>query len=230
VNIGDRCREVLERVALAAARSGRKPEEITVVAAAKGFGPEAVRAAIDAGIRDVGENYVQEAQQKQTLLGREGIRWHLIGRLQRNKASRAVSLFDLVHTVDSVELARALDRAAGKLGRRVRCLVEVNLAGEPTKAGVSCEAVASLCQQVAALPGICLEGLMAIPPPGSPEESRRFFVQLREIRDRVERLRLPGVHLKELSMGMSADFEAAIEEGATLVRIGTAIFGRRFVG
>lgn len=224
--IADRYRSVVDRVAEAAARAGRSPAEVTLVVAAKTFPAERVRAVVEAGAIDVGENYVQEAAAKAAVLP-AGVRWHMIGRLQRNKAKRAAALFDCIHSLDSVELARELDRAAGPSGRRIRCLVEVGF-GEATKGGVTADRVADFLGEVGALAGLSIDGLMAIPPAAeSPQHARRFFAALRELRDRLQSLRLPGVVLKELSMGMSADFEAAVEEGATMIRVGTAIFGPR---
>ncbi|MGH7859976.1 MAG: YggS family pyridoxal phosphate-dependent enzyme [Candidatus Binatia bacterium] len=226
--IGERYLHVRDRIASAAARSGRSPDDVTIVAAAKTFAPAEIESAIAAGVRDVGENYVQEAGAKRARIAAPGVRWHLIGRLQRNKARQAPVLFDCIHSLDSTALAEALDRAAGSTGRRVRCLVEVNLGGEGTKGGISPDRLRELLESAGRLPGVAVDGLMAIPPAGgSAEDSRPFFVRLRELRDDLARLRLPGVHLKELSMGMSGDFEIAVEEGATMVRIGTAIFGPR---
>jgi pyridoxal phosphate enzyme (YggS family) len=199
-----------------------------VVAAAKTFGADALRDLIRAGGRDIGENYVQEAAAKARALGASaGVRWHLIGRLQRNKARAAVDIFDLVHSLDRVDLARALDRAASSAGRRIRCLVEVNVGDEVTKGGVRPADLAEFLEALAPLSSLSVEGLMSIPPPTSSAESRRAFARVRELAERARDLRLPNAQLKELSMGMSGDFEEAIAEGATIVRIGTAIFGRR---
>lgn len=232
--IAERYRAVAERVTEAALRAGRRPQDVTVVAAAKTFAADRVAEAIAGGARDVGENYVQEAMRKgAALAGAEApvVRWHLIGRLQRNKAKQAAGLFHLIHSLDSVELARALDRAAIAAARDVRCLVEVNVGGELTKGGVAPERLEGLLGAIASLARVSVHGLMAIPPPAArAEQSQRFFARLREIRDGCARLRLRGVELKELSMGMSADFEVAIAEGATIVRIGTAIFGPRSGG
>jgi pyridoxal phosphate enzyme (YggS family) len=226
-SIAERYREVSERVAEAALRVGRRPSEVTIVVAAKSFGAEALRQVAGAGARDVGENYVQEAMHKKRAVGFPGLRWHMIGRLQRNKAKQAARLFDLIHSLDRVELARALDSSARKIGVTARCLIEVNLDGEPSKGGVPVDSLPDLLAAVSSLPRVEIRGLMAIPTPGEPRESRRRFARLRALRDGLGGLRLPHVELKELSMGMSADFEEAIEEGATLVRIGTAIFGPR---
>jgi PLP dependent protein len=225
--IADRYRTVVARVTEAAIRARRDPGEVTIVVAAKTFSVDAIREVTAAGARDIGENYVQEARRKAADLDAESVRWHLIGRLQRNKAALAVKLFHLVHSLDRIELARDLNAAAMRAGVHARCLIEVNLGEETTKGGATIDALPSLLEAAAMLPSLEIHGLMAIPPPGTLEESRRSFAKLRALRERLCRLRLPNVRLKELSMGMSADFEAAVEEGATMVRIGTAIFGRR---
>ncbi len=224
----DRYRAVAEEAANACLRCGRKPQDVVLVVAAKTFGVAEIEAVISAGARDIGENYVQEARRKRQSIAERSIRWHLIGRLQRNKAREAVALFDLIHSLDGVDLARALDRAAAAAATTVRCLVEVNLAEEPRKGGVPAVGLGGLLESLSHFSHLRVDGLMAIPPASdAPEGSRTCFRRLRELRDEFDRLRLPNVQLKELSMGMSADFEIAIEEGATLVRIGSAIFGLR---
>ena len=229
----DRYRAVVDRAARAAERSGRSPSSVVVLAAAKTFGADAVAEVVGAGCRDVGENYVQEASAKRSALAErsalvESPRWHLIGRLQRNKARRAVETFDVLPAVDSLPLAEAIDRAASALGRTVDCLVEVSLEREETKAGIPAEELGELLGGFAGLTHLRVCGLMTIPPPTDDlERARRWFRRLRELRDRHADLPLANVRLKELSMGMSADFETAIEEGATIVRVGTAIFGAR---
>jgi pyridoxal phosphate enzyme (YggS family) len=223
----ERYRSVIARAAEAAVRAGRAPAEVTVVVAAKTFGADRVGEVVAAGARDIGENYVQEARRIAAELHLPQVQWHLIGRLQRNKAKQALALFRLIHSLDRIDLAEALDAAARQIGTTARCLVEVNLGGEKGKGGVSPDALGELLEVIAPLGHLSIDGLMAIPPPGSIDESRRSFSRLRALRDRLADLRLPNVQLKELSMGMSSDFECAIEEGATLVRIGTAIFGPR---
>ncbi|MEA2625755.1 MAG: dependent protein [Candidatus Binatota bacterium] len=209
-------------------RAGRDPAGVRIVVAAKTFPAEAVRAVVEAGARDIGENYVQEARRKRAELDRADVRWHLIGRLQRNKAKTALDLFDVIHSLDRLDLATDLDRAARAAGRRANCLVEVNLGSEKSKGGVSPGELERFLGQLAEFPDLLIEGLMAVPPPATrPEDSRLHFAELFDLRERLSGLRLPNARLKELSMGMSADFEAAIEEGATIVRIGTAIFGTR---
>ncbi len=211
----------------AAKRAGRDPEEIKLVTVSKTVEPARIREAIEAGVTILGENYVQEARRKIEEIG-HGIQWHMIGHLQTNKAKYAVTLFDYVHSIDGISLAREIDRRAAQKGRRVRALVEVNLSGESSKFGIIPRDVMELIQQVASLKHISLEGLMTMPPFfDEPERARPYFVELRELRNRVRGEGIEGVRMDELSMGMSGDFEAAIEEGATMIRVGTAIFGER---
>jgi pyridoxal phosphate enzyme (YggS family) len=216
--VADNVRRVQERIELAARRAGRDPAAVTLVAASKRKPAELIEAAVAAGVRAVGENYVQEAREKIARV-REPASWHLIGRLQRNKARVAVELFDVIQTLDGVALARALDRLGHERGRPVRALVEVNLGGEASKSGIAPEGAGSFLDEVAALASLRIEGLMAIPPPGSETEARHHFRTLARLGERLG--------LRELSMGMSDDFEVAIEEGATFVRVGRALFGRR---
>ncbi|MDJ0865698.1 MAG: YggS family pyridoxal phosphate-dependent enzyme [Myxococcota bacterium] len=224
---------VRERVARAATRAGRDPGSVRLVGAAKRQPPELLAAAVRAGLRDLAENYVQEAASKipkvMEILGPEADppRWHLIGRLQRNKARDAVAWFDCIHTVDSPRLAAALASRAARRERPVSVLLQVNLSAEPQKGGVEPEGAAALLQAVAAHAELRPCGLMTMPAPSpDPEAARPVFAALRALRDRLRQL--PGGEpLADLSMGMSGDFEVAIEEGATMVRIGTAIFGPR---
>ena len=229
-NDGDTLRprldEVRGRIAAAAARSGRPAGAVTLVGVTKTVAAVTVQAAVDAGLADLGENRVQEAQAKIPVVGRARVRWHFIGHLQRNKAGRAVELFDRVHSVDDAELAEALSRHATAAGRTLPVLVEVNVGGEASKFGVAPEGLAGLLERVAELPGLALDGLMTVEPPvDEPEAARPAFARLRELRDEGER-RL-GRRLPELSMGMSGDYEVAVEEGSTMVRLGGAIFGPR---
>jgi pyridoxal phosphate enzyme (YggS family) len=218
---------VRARIGRAAARSGRLPGEITLVAVSKTVTAELVAAAAAAGQRVFGENRVQEALGKVEACG-PGLAWHLIGHLQRNKARVAARLFEVVESVDSPALALELDRHAGEAGRRLRVLVQVKLAEEATKSGVDLRGAPSLVESVARLPNLELAGLMTIPPPpGKPEDSRPWFARLREMRDLWDGTCCPRGTLQELSMGMSADYETAIEEGATIVRVGSVIFGSR---
>ena len=218
-----RLADVRGRIADATRRSGRAKETVTLVLASKTQSPETIRIAYDSGERNFGENYVQEAATKRAAMGSlETIRWHLIGHLQTNKVKLAVSIFDLIHSLDSVRLATALARAHPTPS--VRVLIEVNLAGEPSKTGVAPDAIDALIDSVR--DKVDIFGLMTIPPAGgTPESSRPHFAQLRELRDRLAAH--TGLALSELSMGMSGDFDIAIEEGATIVRVGRAIFGER---
>ena len=187
---------------------------------------EVIREAVAAGLADLGENRVQEAEAHIAAVGRNAAHWHLIGHLQRNKAGRALELFDRVHGVDSAELAEGLSRRAAAIGRRLPVLVEVNVSGEASKFGVAPENLTELLERVAGLPGLALEGLMTVGPAvARAEDARPGFARLRQLRDAAERTL--GLKLGELSMGMSGDYEVAVEEGATLVRVGTALFGER---
>jgi pyridoxal phosphate enzyme (YggS family) len=227
IDIAANYARVREEVAAAARRSGRAPEAITIVCAAKTKGPEMIRAVLAAGATDIGENYVQEARQKISAIA-EPARWHLIGRLQRNKAKYAVRLFTLIQSLDSVALAQELHRQGEKLGSVVRTLIEVNLGGEHTKSGVAEEEVESILTSVSTLSYVRVEGLMAIPPPSpNAEASRPYFRKLAHLRERYAKCRAANIDIRELSMGMTDDYPVAIEEGATLVRIGRAIFGER---
>ena len=215
---------VMERIEQAARRAGRDPGEIKLVAVSKTVETDRIREAIDAGACILGENYVQEAQAKIEEIGRR-VAWHFIGHLQSNKAKYAIRLFDMVHSVDSLSLAEELNRRAESAGRTLEVLIEVKLSEETTKFGTEEEGVFSLAGKMKDFRHLSLKGLMTMPPYfDSPELSRPYFIRLRSLRDQMVRTGLP---VAELSMGMSADFEIAIEEGATYVRIGTAIFGPR---
>jgi len=213
--IASRVADVQRRIAAAAARSGRAPESVLLVAVGKTYPLSDLLLAHAAGVRAFGENRVQEAEEKFPHLPADSA-GHLIGPIQSNKANRAVKVASVVETVDSLDLARRLDRAAAAAGKRLAVLVQVRLGGEVTKSGVEPEAAAALVSSVKALPALDLRGLMTIPPPG---DTREHFAALRRLGETLG--------LRELSMGMSDDFEAAVEEGATLVRVGSAIFGPR---
>ena len=215
LEIAARVAEVERRIAAAAARSGRAKERVHLVAVGKTYPLSDLLLAYAAGVRAFGENRVQEAEEKFPRLPADAAR-HLIGPIQSNKANRAVKIATVVETVDSPELARRLDRAAAESGKRVAVLVQVRLGGEATKSGVEPEAAAALVASVKALPALDLRGLMTIPPPG---DTRPHFAALRRLGE--------SLGLGDLSMGMSDDFEAAVEEGATIVRVGSAIFGAR---
>jgi hypothetical protein len=210
---------VQEAVARACARAGRSPDHVLLIAVSKTVEVERVRLAIAAGVAALGENRVQEAKEKIEALGRP-VPWHLIGSLQTNKAKDAARLFDWIHSVDRLELAQALSRRAHGRERTLNVLLQVNLGDEPQKGGVAPDELKRLYETVAGLPDLKVRGLMAIPPATEqPEQARPYFRRLRELRDELG--------LEHCSMGMSADFEVAIEEGATMVRVGTAIFGAR---
>ncbi len=224
-DIATRLASVHANIAEAASRSGRKAEDVSLVAVAKTQPPEAVQEAIDAGQLLFGENRVQEAKAKIPLLPARA-RWHFIGHLQKNKIRHALPIFELIQSIDSLELASDLDRIAAEAGAFPRALLEVNVAGEGTKFGFPLAKLPEQMEALLALERVQIEGLMCIPPPvPRAEDARRYFVALRELRDRLEKA--AGVPLPQLSMGMSADYPVAIEEGATLVRVGTAIFGDR---
>jgi pyridoxal phosphate enzyme (YggS family) len=222
--IAQNLEEVRRRIKAAALRAGRDPGQVRLVAVSKTMPLELIREAVAAGQRLFGENYLQEARGKIEELG-EAATWHFIGHLQSNKAKAVVNLFELIHGVDRLNLAEALDNAAASKGTLQKILLQVNLAGEATKSGASQEAAAELLRQIAQLPHLRVMGLMTMPPFLEPETVRPYFRTLRELRDRLQEI--GGNPLPELSMGMSGDFEVAIEEGATLVRVGTAIFGSR---
>jgi hypothetical protein len=228
VDIKENIARVLERIAAACLRSGRRPEEVRLVAISKTVPPERIREAYEAGLRDFGENRVQEAKAKRPALSDLSVTWHLVGHLQTNKAKAARELFHWVHSLDSLHLAEKLHQAAPASGERLPVLIEVNLGEEATKTGVRAAEVLPLAEQVSRLEALQLCGLMVIPPfLDNPEQVRPYFRRLRELAREIESENLPGVFMRELSMGMSQDFEVAIEEGATMVRVGTAIFGPR---
>jgi PLP dependent protein len=229
--LADNIASVRERIARAAARAGRSPHEIRLMAVSKTFEPERIREAYACGLRVLGESRVQEFAAKQPLLADlAGVEWHLIGHLQSNKAKKAAELFAAVDSVDSLALARKLNDAAERLHKRVQVLIEINIGGEEAKSGVAAESgeLTSLLENAAALGALDFRGFMTVPPyREDPEDARPFFRRLRELRDQIARRKLPRVGTEVLSMGMSHDFEVAIEEGSTCVRVGTAIFGER---
>lgn len=227
--LAERLTRVRARIAAAADRSGRVSEEISLIAISKTHPSAVVSKLIDLGATDVGENRVQEAEEKITEVGRDKARWHLVGHLQANKARRVVTLFDVIHSLDSIDLARRLHRLCVEEGReKLAVLIQVDLGHEETKSGVDETKLEPLVKEVGSLNRLQLIGLMTLPPFfENPEDNRPFFRKLHELRDELA-ARGAFVHGKgELSMGMTHDFEVAIEEGATMVRIGTAIFGER---
>jgi pyridoxal phosphate enzyme (YggS family) len=228
MGIEDNMARVQERIAAACRRSGRRAEDVKLVAVTKTVPPDRIRQAYSAGLRDFGENRVQEAADKRPALSDLTVTWHMIGHLQTNKARPARELFHWVHSVDSLRLATKLDQSVVCSGERLQVLLEVNLGGEASKSGVKEHEVLELAQQVSRLETLELRGLMTVPPfLEDPEQVRPYFRRLRELAGKIESARLPGISMRDLSMGMSHDFEVAIEEGATIVRVGTAIFGER---
>ncbi len=224
-DIAENLRAIRKRIAAAATRSGRDPGDVTLVAVSKTFPADAVRAAVDAGQTVFGENKVQEGIDKVPVLP-DSLEWHLIGHLQSNKIRKALPLFAWIETVDSLKRARQIDRVAAELGLRPRLLLQVNIGGDDAKFGYSVEGVRADLEPLLALEHVAIRGLMTIPPlEDDPDATRSHFAGLRELRDQLESA--TGASLPELSMGMSHDFEIAVEEGATFVRVGSSIFGRR---
>ena len=224
--VEERLRWVRDRIAHAAERTGRDPASVTLIGVTKGVEAARVQAAVAAGLRDLGENRVQEALPKIAAVA-PGPRWHLIGHLQRNKAQMAVRAFAVIHSIDGLRITEAVDRAAGALGRQVPVLIEVNVAGEATKYGCAPSAADALLRAIRGCRHLTSIGLMTVAPQvEDPEAVRPIFRQLRALRDRLQAT-VAGEAFRELSMGMTNDFEVAIDEGSTMVRIGRAIFGER---
>ena len=225
--IASNCQKVMETVRQAAQRKGRDPGEVRLLAASKLQDIEKIRSAVEAGIHLFGENYVQEAKGKMEAI-EASVEWHMIGHLQKNKVRQAVHLFSLIESLDSLELAALLNKEGEKRGEPVRAFMEVNLTKEESKSGVCEDEVLPLLRQVGAFSHLRIEGLMVIPPlREDPEEVRPYFRRLKKLQESLNQLQIPNVELKELSMGMTHDYPVAIEEGATIVRVGTAIFGER---
>jgi pyridoxal phosphate enzyme (YggS family) len=228
--IADRLAGIQARIERAARSAGRDPASVTLVAVSKTFPLSSIREAYAAGQRVFGENRVQEALDKISASPDLSVRWHLLGHLQTNKARKAAPAFATIQSIDSVDLLRKIDSAASEAGRTPDVLIQVDLAGESTKFGVSPDNVPRLFDAAATCRAVQLAGLMTLPPaPEIPEDARPWFRRLRELRDHWLASGVPVSMLRELSMGMSGDFEVAVEEGATLVRVGTAIFGERHV-
>jgi hypothetical protein len=218
---------IRERIVTAATRAGRDSGTIQLMAVSKTVEPDRIRQALDAGITLLGENYVQEAREKIPAVGRPAV-WHMIGHLQTNKVKYVVNLFDWIHSVDRLELARELDKRAGQNNRKLNALIEVNVSGEASKNGAVPQQVLELVRQISILPNLSVRGLMTMPPySNDPENTRPYFIALRRLRDEIVSAAVPGISMTELSMGMTDDFEVAIEEGATIIRVGRAIFGDR---
>ena len=218
----------MNRIKQSAVSSGRDAESVRLVAVSKTIPAETVKKVIDAGANILGENYIQEAKTKFNDLISYPVSWHFICHLQTNKAKYAVRIFDLIHSVDSFRLALELNKQAGKTGKIQQILIQVNVAEESSKSGISIQNTLSLIKEISLLKNLAIKGLMTMPPFfNKPEKVRPFFKDLRNLRDTIKKKEIDNVDMEELSMGMTGDFEAAIEEGATLVRIGTAIFGER---
>lgn len=227
MSVAENFKVVMARIAAAAKRAGRDPSSVRLVVVTKTVDQDRIHEAVATGAAILGENRVQEAKEKIEALGRIA-NWHLIGHLQTNKAKYAVKLFDLIHSVDNLELAAEIDRQAAKIGKVQDILIEVNIAGEASKAGMAVRDAPVLVREAAKLKNISIRGLMTMPPYSeNPEDSRPYFSVLRELAETIAKENISNVSLRELSMGMSGDFEVAVEEGATLVRVGTAIFGSR---
>lgn len=222
--IKDNIKDINNRIKLACKKAGREPEEITLVAVTKGVDPYKISEASIYGIKDIGENRVQEALKKR-LSVMPGIKWHMVGHLQTNKVRDAVDMFGLIHSLDSAELARRIDKEAGKKGKMLDVLVQVNASGEESKYGVKPEDVTNFLREISALENISVKGLMTITPlADDPETVRPYLRKLREISESVKSEAIPNIEMRYLSMGMSQDYQVAIEEGANMIRIGTALF------
>jgi hypothetical protein len=225
--VGNNIAVIRDRIAGAASRSGRSVSEIRLMAVTKTVDDDRIMEAIAAGVDIIGESYVQEAKRKIEKMGKD-VEWHMIGYLQSNKAKYAVRLFDMIHSVDRLDLAADLDRRAGMAECRMNILIEINSSGEQTKSGVPLQEALSLIKEIAPLENLSIRGPMTMPPWfDDPEDARPYFLALRDLRDRILKEEIPGVEMRELSMGMSGDFEVAVEEGATIVRVGRSIFGER---
>ncbi|MDL2122407.1 MAG: YggS family pyridoxal phosphate-dependent enzyme [Deltaproteobacteria bacterium] len=223
-----RLSNVKERIKKAAIDCGRDPDTVRLVAVSKTMPKDRVREAIKAGADILGENYIQEARDKINALSSYPVSWHFIGHLQSNKAKYAVKLFDMIHTVDSLKLAKELNKQAKKINKIQKILIQVNISMESTKSGVHEEDAQKLIKEISLFENILIKGLMTMPPFfNNPEEAGPYFSALRALRDNIRDKAIKNVNMQELSMGMTGDFEVAIKEGATLVRIGTAIFGER---
>jgi pyridoxal phosphate enzyme (YggS family) len=223
-----RLQNVKNRIQTVARECGRDPKTVRLVAVSKTVPTNRVRQAIEAGATILGENYVQEARTKFNDLATYPVSWHFIGHLQSNKAKYAVRLFDLIHSVDTLKLARELDKQSHKINKIQEVLIQVNISEEASKSGVNVKDTYNLLKDISLLENLSVKGLMTMPPYfNAPEKVRPYFAALRGLRDRLEQQGLLNMSLSELSMGMTGDFEVAIQEGATLVRIGTAIFGKR---
>jgi pyridoxal phosphate enzyme (YggS family) len=227
VDIAANINTIKQRIAAAAARCNRAPDSIKLLAVTKTVTPVCIGKAIEAGLTAFGENYVQEAKEKVAVIGPRA-QWHMIGHLQTNKAKYAVNIFNYIHSIDRMDLACELDKRARLIGQKMNILIEVNVSGEKTKNGIPAETAITLIKDVSKLENLSVRGLMTMAPySANPENSRSYFTGLRNLRDDIIRTGITRIQMEDLSMGMSDDFEVAIEEGATIVRIGRAIFGER---
>jgi pyridoxal phosphate enzyme (YggS family) len=226
--VKEKITQIIDKIRRTALSCGRDPETIRLVAVTKTVPPEVIRQAMDAGLRIFGESYIQEASTKIEAMNDKNVSWHFIGHLQSNKAKIAVRYFDLIHSVDSLSLAEALNRQAKSIHKIQNILVQVNISGESTKSGTAAKEAIALVNAIRWMENLSMKGLMTIPPFfDQPEKARPYFKALADLKNQIKNESPPGNEINELSMGMSGDFEVAIEEGATLVRIGTAIFGER---
>lgn len=227
MDIAANINKIRQRINDAAARCQRNPDSIKLLAVTKTISPEIVGKAIDAGLTEFGENYVQEAKEKIASI-KQRIKWHMIGHLQTNKAKYAVNLFDYIHSVDRMELAKEINKKAGQISRKINVLIEINVSGEKTKNGIAPVDAFGLIKEISSLGNVSVKGLMTMAPySDNAENSRPYFSELRKLQKKIAGEEIPGIQMNELSMGMTDDFEIAIEEGATIVRIGRAIFGER---
>ena len=219
--------KVRQRIVAATARCNRSSDSVRLLAVTKTVSSRAVEQAIEAGITAFGENYVQEAKEKIAVIGKR-VEWHMIGYLQTNKAKYAVNIFDYIHSVDRMELAKEINKRASLINRKINILIEINISGEKTKSGIQAADAARLIKDISILENISVKGLMTMTPYSSnPENSRPYFSELRNLQKKIIKEGIKDIQMEELSMGMTDDFEIAIEEGATIVRIGRAIFGER---
>ena len=231
MSIGENITAIRQRLSEAAEAAGRKSDEITLIAVSKTKPNEMIREAIDCGMQDFGENKPQELAAKYPVFEQEEIRWHLIGNLQKNKVKHIIDKAYLIHSVDSLSLAEEIDKRASKIGKIQNILIQVNISGEETKSGVAEYDAAELCRKISELENVRIKGLMTISVKDyTHEQNKELFLKLAELAKKIDALGLSGVEMKELSMGMTHDFEAAIEAGATMIRVGTAIFGQRDYG
>jgi len=227
-NIRENISTIKGRIFRAAQRAGRNPEEVTIVAVTKTVDVERIRLGIEAGLKVFGESRVQEAEGKIAVLAHENIKWHFIGHLQTNKAKKAIELFDLIHSVDSFHLLSEIEKRAAASGKNIKLLLQVNLVGEEAKFGFSKKGLFEILDKIYLYKNVSIHGLMAIPPwSEDPEDSRIYYRQMAAVEREISEMTIDGVRMEYLSMGMSNDFEIAIEEGANMIRIGTAIFGAR---